>query len=405
MKIGILCQYFPPEMAPIGHMISELSFDLSRHRIAVTVVTGYPNHPTGRLFEGHVRHLGGERQVRSDGVALNRCWLYISPSKALISRAANYLSFAFTSFLTCAKHRQDIYLIVSPPLTNAILGLLLRCLSRHYVLNVQDVHPDAAIATSQVRNGLLIGVMRLLEYLAYRLASRITVISDGFKRNLIAKGVPPQKIVVIPNWIDTDAITPQPQDNPFSREVGAAGRFTALYSGTIGLVSGAEIILDVATTLFGSDIALLMVGEGQVKSRIEQQATERDLTNLRFAPFQPRERLPDVLSTASVGLVTLLPGHGANSVPSKILGYLSAARPVIASVDPGSDTWNFVQEAQCGLCVPPGDPLALANAIRRLRADPELCTRLGHQGRQYLETHLRRQVITRRYAEVLCRRR
>ena len=281
---------------------------------------------------------------------------------------------------------------------------MLRLLGRRYVLNIQDIHPDATIATGMVRNRLLIAILRLIEHLAYRFASRISVISEGFKRNLIAKGVPARKIVVIPNWIDTDAITPQPQDNPFAREVGTAGRFTALYSGTIGLVSGAEIVLDVAAALAGSDIALLMVGEGQVKSRIEQQAAERSLGNLRFAPFQPRERLPDVLSTASVGLVTLLPGHGANSVPSKILGYLSAARPVIASVDRGSDTWNFVQEARCGLCVPPGDPLALADAIRRLHADPELCTRLGRQGRMYLETHLRRQVITRRYAEVLCPR-
>lgn len=402
-RIALICQYSPPEVAPIGFMISELAHDLVLAGHDVTIFTGFPNHPAGKLFPGYSNQLRGRTEYRVDGVLIRRNWLYISYSKSVISRVLNYGTFALTTLVSTIRQKHDVYFIVSPPLTNIFIGFVLRLFGRRYVLNVQDIYPDAAVATGILRSRMLIRALYMFERLAYRLAERVTVISNGFVRNLLAKGVPLNKIAVIPNWIDPDEIHPVSHDNEFSRKNGLNERFVVLYSGTIGLVSGAEIVLDMAGNLAtDEDVLVMMVGEGVVKARIEEAAVARGLKNMRFAPFQPREILSEVLSSASVGLVTLLTGHGGNSVPSKILGYLAAGRPVIVSVDPGSDTWEFIQEAQCGLCVPPGDPVALAGAVRTLRDDPLLADRLGANGRAFLVENLHRRVITAKYEDVLC---
>lgn len=406
MRIGLVCQYFPPEVAPIGVMVSELAQDLALVGHEVTIYTGFPNHPRGEVFTGYHCQLRGQIERLSVGVMVRRNWLYVTPSKSFLPRVLNYVSFALSTLLSTIRRRQDVYLIISPPLSNFFIGILLRLLGRRYVLNVQDIYPDAAVALGVLRNSVLIGILKRVERLAYRMADTITVISKGFRSNLIAKGVSADKLMVISNWINLDEIQPQPKINSFSVEHKISDRFVVLYSGTIGLVSGAEIMTEVAHLLEDeAGIALMIVGEGIVKSRLQVEAEARKLNNIRFLPFQPREVLPELLSSASVGIVTLKPGHGGNSVPSKILGYLAAGRPVIASVDPASDTWAFVEEADCGICVPPGDAPALADAVRRLNQDPGLVRRLGRNGRDYLEKNLSRTAVTKLYEEALCRQR
>jgi colanic acid biosynthesis glycosyl transferase WcaI len=406
MRIGLICQYFPPEVAPIGVMVLELAQDLAQSGHELTIFTGFPNHPQGKVFTGYRCQLRGQSERLSDGVMVRRNWLYVTSSKSFFPRILNYASYAMSTLVSTFINRQDIYLIISPPLSNFFIGLLLRLLGRRYVLNVQDIYPDAAIAVGVLRNSVLIDILKRVESLGYRMADLVTVISKGFRSNLMAKGVPDGKLMVIPNWIDLEEIQPQPKPNSFSTRYEVNDGFVVLYSGTIGLVSGAEIMTDVAHLLKDeAAIVLMIVGEGIVKSRLQVEAEARSLNNIRFLPFQPRDVLPELLSSASVGLVTLKPGHGGNSVPSKILGYMAAGRPVIASVDPESDTWAFVKEADCGICVPPGDAAALADAIRRLNLDTELVRRLGQNGRDYLEKNLCRTAVTKLYEEALCRQR
>ena len=404
MRIGLICQYFPPEVAPIGVMVLELAQDLAKAGNEVTIFTGFPNHPLGMVFTGYHCRLGGQQERLANGVIVRRNWLYVTSSKSFLPRVLNYVSFAFSTLLSGFVNRQDTYFIISPPLSNVFIGLVLRLCGRRYVLNVQDIYPDAAVAAGVLRNPLLIGILKRIERFAYRMADSITVISPGFRANLVAKGVPDDKLLVIPNWINFEEIQPQPKVNSFSVRNEISDRFVVLYSGTIGLVSGAEIMTEVAGLLKEADaIVLMIVGEGVVKSHLQAEAKFRGLENIRFLPFQPREALPELLSSASVGLVTLKTGHGGNSVPSKILGYLAAARPVIASVDPESDTWAFVEAAGCGICVPPGDGTALADAILQLSRDPELSRRLGQNGRDYLERNLSRTEVTRLYEVALCK--
>jgi colanic acid biosynthesis glycosyl transferase WcaI len=404
MRIGLICQYFPPEVAPIGVMVSELAEDLANSGHEVTIFTGFPNHPAGEIFNGYRCQLLGEVQRVSLRVTLRRNWLFISSSKSFIARVLNYTTFAFSTLVSVIRHRNDVYLIISPPLSNVLIGIILRLLGRRYIINVQDIYPDAAISLGILKNSTFIHILKSVERIAYHLADVVTVISKGFRSNLIAKGVPVNKVLVIPNWINLEEIKPYAKLNSFSINQKIENRFVVLYSGTVGHVSGAEIMTEVAHFLKDDlKILLMVVGEGVVKSQLQAEAETQGLSNIKFLPFQPRNTLSELLSSASVGIVTLKPGHGGNSVPSKTLGYLAVGRPVIASVDKESDTWAFVKEANCGICVPPGDANALAEAIRVLYQDPELALRLGQNGREYLERNLTRTEITKLYEKSLCR--
>lgn len=398
MKVVIICQWFPPEYAPIGVMLNELARDLSGKGHRVTVITGFPNHPKGELFPGYRKRLFAEEE--SAGVRILRCWLYTSPKKTIFRRLLNFASFAATSFWAALRlERQDLLFMVSPPLSNGVIALLLKRLRKlPFVFNVQDIYPDAAISTGVIRNPLLIRWLKKVESAIYREAEQVAVISEGFRQNLTGKGVPARKIAVIPNWMDTREIVPVPRDNDFAREHGLTDRFVVLYSGTIGLISGAEILVACAQKLAArSEIRFVLVGEGVVKEAVARKAHELGLENMLFLPFQSRERLSQVQSTADVSVVTLLKGKGMTSVPSKVLGYLAGARPVIASVDAGSDTGRLIEAAGCGLCVPPEDADSLARAIESLYLDRDRAAQLGRRGREYLISHCDRAVVTSQY--------
>jgi colanic acid biosynthesis glycosyl transferase WcaI len=228
------------------------------------------------------------------------------------------------------------------------------------------------------------------------------VISDGFRRNLLAKNVPGYKVHVIPNFVDTDLISPQPRHNRFSAGHGLDDRFVVLFAGNVGLSQGLESVLQVAQLMADlPDVLFLIVGNGAAKADLVEQAERRMLTDVRFLPFQPHEVVPEMYATADVCLVPLRHGFTRESMPSKIFTILGAARPLIASVDPGSDTWDLVQDAGCGLCTEPENPSALAGAIRTLYADRTAGQQMGARGREYALSRYTREVVARQYADLL----
>lgn len=402
LKAVFICQYYPPEQAPIGVMLRELSRDLAENGHQVTVVTGFPNHPSGRVFPGFKRRLFSTS--REGGVKVIRCWLHVSPSKTVFRRLLNFISFGISSFLAVLFfEKPDLILAVSPPLSNGITAMLLKGIKNcRYIFNVQDIYPDAAVNAGVVRDSLLIGFFQKLEKAIYRKARKVTVISEGFKENLIRKGVSSGKVEIIYNWIDASEIVPQPRENEFALKQGLKGKFVVLYSGTIGIISGAEIILECAQKLKNSpDIVFLMVGEGVVKDRIQIAAAQRGLDNIRMLPFQPREILSQVLSSANLAVLTLQKNRGKSSVPSKVLGYMAAARPVAASLDQDSDTARFLERAGCGICVPAEDAKALTEAILNLYHDPNRRLKLGQNGREFLLKYGERKVGTAQYQELM----
>jgi colanic acid biosynthesis glycosyl transferase WcaI len=300
--------------------------------------------------------------------------------------------------------RCDVVLVIGPPLVGPNLGALVAARHRAKLVNVIfDIYPDIAIDTGKVTNPLVIAAARMAERLQYWTSDLTVVLSEGFKKTLVARGVPEEKISVLPVWLDPDEILPMSRDNFWRREQGIPlDKFVVLYAGTIGVVSGASIVADAARLLHDrEDILFLFVGEGEEKPKVEARARALGLHNVRFLPFQPRERLPEVQATADVGLVTLSSGRGRTSVPSKVLGYMAAGRPVIASVDLNSDTANDIAEAQAGLVVAPEDPKALAAVIRKAREDVDWRAAAGIRAREHLVKAYSRNQVLDRYRRLL----
>ena len=404
MNILVICYVYPPEPAPAGIMVRDLAEDLASAGHDVTVLTGWPNHPRGRLFPGfqarwrHTERDGRHRVVRvahaicSKASAMARLWVYFT--------------FAVSSLLNgLVLGRQDVVVSLSTPLLGVWTAWALARLWRGRFVNVIfDLWPEA------IRSAGLVRQRHPLYRLARRLDTRnclwsdeITTLGQGIRDQIAERGIDPRRVHVIPFWIDTDRIRPMPRDNAWRREQRIPPEtFVALFAGTIGYVSGAQMLVRTAETLADrQDILLLIVGEGVAKDELQRLAAERGLRNIKFLPFQPARRLAEMQSAADVGLVTLRPESGFTSVPSKVLGYMAAGRAVIASATEDTDTARLIRQAECGLAVPAQDGAALAGAIISLADDRPRAEAFGRRAREYAVEHFSRGAVIGKYREVI----
>jgi colanic acid biosynthesis glycosyl transferase WcaI len=399
----LLTLYFAPDVAANAVIMTELAEELAALGHQVTVVTAFP-HYAGNVIDRRYRgRLIQQEEYKSMRVV--RTYLYTSLHKQrFLVRFLNYVSFNVLSTLAgIFAGPQDIILAPSPPLTIGLSACIISRVRRiAYVYNVQDIYPDVVVKLGILRNPLVIAFSRWLERFVYSHARHITVLSEGFRANLLRKGVPAEKLTIIPNFVDVDFIRPLPRDNGFRQRFGLDGRFVVLYAGNLGHSQSLERVLDCAALLQDQDhIAFVIVGNGSRKPYLEARAQQMGLSNMHFIPFQPREDVPEIYAAGDVSLVPLRKGIALDSVPSKAYTIMASGRPVIAAVDPGSDVWSLVKQAQCGLCVEPENPHALAEAIYALYADPTLRERLGRNGREHVVQHYTRQAVAKQYNELL----
>lgn len=408
-RIVIVSKWFPPEHAPFGVMMDELAASLVRSGYSVTVITGNPTHPSGVLPPGFGNRLV-ETTRNPDGVEIVRIW---SPTRApskrqtppgLAFRLLGFASFSLLATFQVLRRARGatVFAVLQPLVIGPLLLVAARLVGARVVFNLQDLHPDALVEVGLLKARLPIAALRAIEGYCYRSADALAVISPGFLRHCVARGAEAARVTVIPNWIDEVSVTPLASPGALRREAGLSeDACVALYAGTIGLVSGADVVLRAAALLRRHpSIRFLFVGEGPLVPRLRDRVCELGLDNVRFLPFQPRSRLAEVQSAGDVSLVTMLPGKGRTSVPSKVLGYMAAARPVLASVDDHCETADLVRLAGCGVVVPPDDETALAVALEELAADPARRLELGGAGRAYLERELNRESVLARYAEL-----
>lgn len=399
MKLLILPQVYPPEAHPTAVMYHQLAAAMVRRGHDVTVACGYPHHPTGQVIGGYSKRI--LMRETTAGVRVLRGWHVTTARRDIPSRAAVMVSQAFaTAVASRFAPPPQVVLNVGPPLVGPLAAALVaRRFGAKLVTVIYDIYPDVAVSTGQVRSRLLISAASAAEQLAYSASDSIVVLSDGFRETLIGRGVRPDKIEVVPVWLTRDEITPGSRDTRFRRELGIAlDRFVVLYAGTVGLVSGAEIVPLAADLVRDPRVLFVFVGSGEALEAVKARA--HGSSNVRFAPRQPRERLAEVQASGDVGLVTLAPGFGRTSVPSKVVGYLAAGRPVLASVDAGSDTARCVADSG-GVVVPPGDPAALAQAVDALAARDLAPT--GLQARAAFLRGFTEEVAVEAYARLLDR--
>ena len=402
MHIQFMAQCYAPEDVSAAVLITELATDLVKRGHRVTVVTGAPNYPHGRVFKGYRNWPYSVETL--DGVRVIRTWSYISPSKKIFPRLFHYGTYSATAlygglFAGCP----DVIVSYSPPLPLGLSAWLLGRIFRvPWVLQLEDLYPDAAIAAGVMTNKKLINFFLGMEKFLYRHAQRISVISKNFRQSLLEKGVRNSKIKTIPVWADPEAVRPMQKQNTFRRKHELDNKFVVMYAGNIGLTSCLEDVLHAAEILQErTDIQFVIIGEGVKKESLEAEARDRQLTNVLFLPFQPREVFSEMLAAADLGLVTLNAGAALSSLPSKIFNVMASARPILAVTPPGSEIMQIVEEAGCGWNVPPQSPEKLADAIIQLKELESELIQMGQNGRACLEKNYSRKHCVDEYEKML----
>jgi colanic acid biosynthesis glycosyl transferase WcaI len=407
MKILYLSQYFPPEMGAPAGRAAELSRLWAEDGHEVTVLTGFPNHPTGIVPPRYRRKL---RQLvmheNHHGVNVVRTWLLPFPNRKAYERMLNYSSFCISAAATgMFLHQPELVIASSPQLLVGLSGWwLARCNGVPFVFEVRDLWPEslAAVGVSS-RNSRLHRLLAKIAGFLYRSCDRLVVVTPAFKEYLVEHWrVPAEKISVVENGVETSLFSRLTPNAALRRAIGAEEKFVASYIGTLGNAHGLETLLEAAALLRerAPEVLFLLVGEGAEKARIVSLAHSRGLTNVRFVGQQPREKIPAYITASDVCLVLLKKSELFKTVlPTKMLEFMSCARPVILGVD--GHARNVMERANAGIFVPPEDSAELADAILRLAADLALRESLGRNGRQYVLQHFSRQQTAEVYLDVL----
>jgi colanic acid biosynthesis glycosyl transferase WcaI len=385
MRILIYSYNYYPEPIGIAPLMTELAEGLVKRGHEVRVVTAMPNYPERQIYEGY----RGKLYVNEykNGVQIQRSYVWTRPQPKLLDRVLLDASFVVSSFLPALfGWRPDVILSTSPSLPvcipTTLLGWLHDC---PVVLNLQDILPEAAVHVGLLKNKFLIQVFATLEKFAYRTATKISVIADGFVDNLRSKGVAANKIVQIPNWVDVNFIHPLPkEDNAFRKAHNLDGKFVVLYSGNIALTQGLETVIKAAAALRDvPDIAFVIVGEAKGLQRLQQECQDIGADNVLLLPFQPREKLPEMLAAADVGLVVQKKNVISFNMPSKIQVLLASGRALVASVPDNGTAARAIRQSGGGVVVTPEDSQALATAVLDLYEHPEKVKTLGYNSRQF----------------------
>ncbi|AKG22624.1 glycosyltransferase family 4 protein [Calothrix sp. 336/3] len=385
MRILIYSYNYYPEPIGIAPLMTELAEGLVKRGHQVRVITAMPNYPERQIYENYRGKLF--QTEYKNGVEIRRSYVWIRPQPNLFDRLMLETSFIFTSFMPAlAGWRPDVILSTSPSLPvclpASLLGWLHGC---PVVLNLQDILPDAAIHVGLLKNKLLISLFTALEKFAYHSANKISVIADGFVDNLLGKKVPANKIVQIPNWVDVNFIRPMSKENNAFRQVNnLENKFVVLYSGNIALTQGLETVVKAASQLRHlPDIVFVIVGEAKGLERLQEECQKCGADNVLLLPFQPREKLPEMLAAADVGLVVQKKNVISFNMPSKIQVLLASGRAIIASVPDSGTAARAIRQSGGGVVVPPEEPNALAQAISHLYEHPEKVKTLGYNSRQF----------------------
>jgi len=385
VKLAVLTPHFAPDVAPTGAVVTRIVEELAARGHRIEVYTSLPWYRTNEVEPGY-----GGRLIRREDLpwgSITRIHPLPAPNKrALVRRAAAFG--AFTTMAAVVASRGDALdgvLAVSPPLSLGLAGSRVAKARRApFVFNIQDVFPDVVIELGYLRNPTLIAAAKRLERHCYARADAITVLSEGLRANVSGKVTDGTKVRVIPNFVDTDAITPASKDNSYRAEFGLTGKKVVMYAGNVGLSQSIDLMLEAATALaYEVDLVFVINGTGARRAELERRAA--DLDNVVFVDLQPIERLPEVLAAADIHVVALKRGLASASVPSKAYSIFAAGRPIVASVDEGSVIADMVSSAGGGIAVPPEDAEAFTKAIRKLLDDPGEADAMGRAGRSFVE--------------------
>ncbi len=385
MRILFLTQWFDPEPTLKGLVFAN---ELKRRGHEIQVVTGFPNYPGGKLYDGYrVRLLQREDH---DGVSVLRVPLYPSHDGSARQRVANYLSFALSSAImgSLLVKPADVMYVYHPPATVGFAATIIG-LSRRlpFVYDVQDLWPDTLAGTGMVKHQFMLDAAGRLCDSIYRQAGHVVVLSAGFRRTLISRGVPSEKVDVIYNWCDETQRAPG-RDEALARDLGMAGRFNVVFAGTMGRAQALDAVLEAAKLVSAPEVQFVFIGGGIEAERLRRRADVEGIRNCSFLPRRPVTEIGPVLGLADVLLVHLRDEPLFRiTIPSKTQAYMAVGRPILMAVR--GDAADLVQRAEAGICCAPEQPAEIAAAIMRMYTMPtEERARLGANGQRFYDGEL-----------------
>ena len=400
MKAIFPCSYYLPETAASLYITDNIVHACADKGIEVDLYTPSPtrNVPDGSVWEREERQMDGKLRI-------HRFHLY-GEGKNPMLRALRYFLGEFILLHYCMWKKYDVAFVDSTPPIQGLKMPLIKWLKRKpTIYNVQDIFPDSLVGTGLTHEGSLIWkIGRIVEKITYRYADKIIVISEDFKKNIMAKGVPEDKIVVIYNWVDQNKVVDVPREENKLFDVYGLERskFYITYNGNIGLTQNMDMLLDVAKELQEEyeDIHFVLVGNGAYLDEVKRKVADQQLENVHLLPFQPYEDISHVFSLGDASLVISKSGVGANSVPSKTWSIMSASRPVLANFDE-NELKTIIENNHCGIFTKAGDKDAFKESILTLYNHRELCQEYGRNGRKFVLDNLTREVGTQKYVDVI----
>jgi colanic acid biosynthesis glycosyl transferase WcaI len=392
MRLLVLNQYYWPGVEATAQLLTELCEALAED-IDVKVVTG--------VLHGHEDE---PRRAVQNGVEIVRVRSTSFERSKLLARGANYVTYLANALARGLRGpRPDVVLCMTdPPIVADVALLVARRYRAPLVVISQDVFPEIAVQLKRLENPAVTALLRGLVSLYLRRADRVVAIGETMRLRLEEKGARPDRVRVIPNWVDTDRLRPLEDSNHWAWERGLHEKFVVMHSGNVGHAQDLDSLVRAATFLRDlDDLSITIIGMGARHSELSELAERLEVDGVTFAFYQPRSLLRQSLSAADVHVVGLAPGLAGYVVPSRLYGILAVARPVIVAADAESETAQVVEQAGCGIVVPPGRPELLARAIRDAHDGKYDLKAMGARGREWVEREADRSVAVRRYRDLL----
>jgi colanic acid biosynthesis glycosyl transferase WcaI len=400
MRVQLLCTNYTPEKNGMAPYATGLCERLANQGHEVTAIVAFPYYPAWRVWDGYRGRILQTEYINN--VRVRRTWHFVPrrPS-GLLQRLSHDLTFTLSVFLSgLFTGGFDVICCVCPPPTVALTAYLLAKVRRKdYVIILTDLASDAAMATGILKDGLVVQLARAVEGFGYRKADRIVCICDGFVEKLTERGVAPDRLRLIPLWGDTEKVYPIAAATKFRKTNQITEQqFLIMHTGNMGkkqdlmnVVRAAELSRDL------EDVLWLLVGQGEERAALEEAVTRLQLKNVKLLPLQPDDALAEMYAAADVLLIHQKAAVIESVIPSKLLTYMAAGRPVLAAVSNKSETARYVERAKCGQIIHSEDPIALVEAALSLRADGALRERLGSNGRAYVLEHFTKDKVLREY--------
>jgi len=390
LRLVVLCPHFSPDLAPTGVVMTRIVTELAARGHELHVVTSLPWYRNHAIEPGWGGRLW--RTEKTEWGSIIRVHPFPGKSKSnLLRRALGFIAFSYAVGIRSVHadgfpFKVDGVLAMSPPLTLGLTGWFTKIIRRApLVFNIQDVFPDAAIQTGAISNKKIIAAAKWLERVSYQRSDAVVLLSRDLRTN-IANKIDTKfhdRLHVIPNFVDTVAITPQNRMTAYRTELGIGDQLVVMYAGNVGFSQSLNLVAEAAAKF--PEIAFVINGDGAARKKLQQDCAQ--LANVYFGDYQPIERLSEVLATGDIHLVPLRAGLASVSVPSKSYSILAAGRPMLAAIDRNTEIPNMLRESGAGIAVEPDNAPAFIDALGQLASNRELLLEIGARGRNWVETH------------------